>query len=316
MINTLRTYIPKDFEDIYWCNSHLVNIPENTKKTIDNIIHQVCSPGYEKTPNFHHEKKHKKRRHRGNHETSEEDWEAIRTFQKTQIERKEGIQKKVDELRLLLNKITQKTYEKISTMVYEKIDEIVVLANENDDGNSDADLISSTIFTIATTNKFNSSLYASLYTQLFEKYDFIKNDFKERMKNVETIYDTINYVSPDEDYDLFCKYNLENEKRRATTTFMVNLMKESLIEKETLINIADNIIQKIKMLIDDDDNEAKVEELSENIYILTVEPYKLMNGSIDHIIEDIKKISLYKTKDYSSLTHKTVFKFMDILDNI
>ena len=37
-----------------------------------------------------------------------EDWETIRTFHKTEINKKEGIEKEIDNVRLSINKLTEK----------------------------------------------------------------------------------------------------------------------------------------------------------------------------------------------------------------
>ena len=87
---------------------------------------QVASPTYDKTPVFNNNSSTTKPFNRKKKKTSEvindEDWEAIRNFQKTELIKSEGIQKDIDSIRSLINRITEKTYDLIIEKLTEKLD--------------------------------------------------------------------------------------------------------------------------------------------------------------------------------------------------
>ena len=53
-------------------------------------------------------------------ETSNDEWESILTFQATKIEQKSGIDADIDQIRLLMNKLTDKTFLDIKDKINEK----------------------------------------------------------------------------------------------------------------------------------------------------------------------------------------------------
>jgi hypothetical protein len=65
-------------------------------------------------------KKPKKRGNKGM-EVSADDWESIRNFQTTKIEQKTGIDGDINELRLYLNKLTDKTFLDMREKIIDKI---------------------------------------------------------------------------------------------------------------------------------------------------------------------------------------------------
>ena len=66
--------------------------------------------------------------------------------------------------------------------------------------------------------------YIKLYAELVEKHDFIKAPLEKSVAGFITGLNTIKYVSPDEDYDQFCKNNKDNATRRAVGGFFVNAL--------------------------------------------------------------------------------------------
>jgi hypothetical protein len=133
------------------------------------------------------------------------------------------------------------------------------------------------------------------------------------------LFDTIEYVEPNVDYNKFCKINKDNEKRKALASFFINLMNNNIISKDKIINIIRNLMSKVYTYINQDNKKNEVDELTENIAIL----YKkeLFNGSIDcesidnmTISEIIEKLAHSKSKNYLSLSNKSIFKFMDLIE--
>ena len=238
-------------------------------------------------------------------------WDANRTFQPTKLEDKIGIAAKIDTIRSFLNKMTDKNYIDIRNKVIDVIDTI---ASENED----MSLVSITIFDIASTNRFFSKIYADLYSDLMTKYDVMRTIFEDSLSKFIGLFNNIEYVDSIADYDKFCKINKDNEKRKALSAFFVNLMINKIISKEEIVGITRNLLNQICTYIVVDNKKNEVDELTENVAILYDRDlydgvaYELIDGL--SINETIVKLSKCKLKDYKSLTNKSIFKFMDLVD--
>jgi hypothetical protein len=311
------------------------SLPESTIKIISEISLQVGAPDYVRTPVFQKRENplknetsvsqkdiFKKKRGNKQQENVSDDWNGIRTanstsFQSTKIEDKTGIDMQIDNIRAYLNKLTDKNYLDMCNKI---IDIIQQLISEN---TSPEDLmrISTILFDIASTNRFYSKMYANLYSDLFNKYDIFKTTFDKNLANFANVFNYIEYVDPNVDYDKFCENNKINEKRKSLSAFYINLMINGIIPKKTIVTITRNLLNQVYTFIMQDDKKNEVDELTENIYILykkdiydedTGHEYEKIQGhTIDEIIH---KISQSKVKDYKSLTNKSLFKFMDMID--
>lgn len=83
-------------------------LSESVIKIINELAQHVGAPEYRKTPVF---KKHD-RKNREMKTISTEDWEKMRNFKRTNIKKNtEGIETNINELRMMLNKLTQKNYD-------------------------------------------------------------------------------------------------------------------------------------------------------------------------------------------------------------
>ena len=87
------------------------------------------------------------------------------------------------------------------------------------------------------------------------------------------------------------------------------------------MNITRNLLNKVYTLINEDNKKNEVDELCETIAILYNKTlYEDDEGDNYELIDDmtitdvIEKIATSKAKDYKSLTNKSIFKFMDLID--
>lgn len=246
----------------------------------------------------------------------DDDWETIRTFSTTKMEQHEGIDIFIDNIRSNLNKMSIKTYDEIYANVTFNIDELL---SENIT-NEEAYKISSIIFVIVSSNRFYSKLYANLYSNLLSKYEFITSVFKEKEASLGDILNNVYYVSPDENYDLFCKINNENEKRKALISFFVNLVFYDVITVNKIEDLLLQLLDNLNVLIKEENKKFVVDEYIEIIYILyNKELFNNENTNINSdnhtkIVETIKHLAGVKVKTYPSLSSKSIFKLMDIVE--
>jgi hypothetical protein len=98
-------------------------------------------------------------------------------------------------------------------------------------------------------------------------------------------------------------------------------MTNGIITKERIIVITRNLLSQLYEYISVDDKKNEVDELTENVSLLYKKElyanddrvmYPLIEGMT--VNEVIVKIANSKVKDYKSLTNKSLFKFMDMID--
>jgi hypothetical protein len=325
---TLR-YSLEQFENIIF-NGFDYQIPDETMETISNLAIQVGSPNYDRTPIFKKRENPmkveptmtvqkdsgKKRRGKATEVLNDDDWDTIRTFQTTKIEAKTGIEGDFDTIRSFINKMTDKNYIDMRNKIVEIIDKIVTENSETDLSN-----IGTNIFEVASSNRYYSKIYADLYSDLSQKYDFIREKYQENLKQFISLFTNIEYVDPNENYDRFCEINKINEKRKSLATFYINLMNNGIISETEIMQITRNLLADVYKFISVENKKNEVEELTETVALLyKKELYKEDEGDAYEQIEGytiseiIERIANSKIKDYKSLTNKALFKFMDLID--
>lgn len=319
-------YTIQDFDNIKWSDSSFT-LPQETTDLINLLTQQVGAPTYVKTPSFsnknsnssiNNDRSSYKKKKRHNEEVNTDDWKTLRSFQKTEFVKKEGIEKEIDCIRALINKLTDKTYDKIIEKLTDTLD--IIKDNENCDSVY-IDKIGHSIFTMATSNKFNSNVYARLANELQTKYEFMTNIVDNNINEFMKLFEDMEFVSPEVDYNKFCEMNIINEKRRAMSLFLTNLYKNKVI---TLDFVFDKIISIQNMIMEEETmlNESKymeVNELSENLYIfLTSIPYSTLvsYSGWGQIMDNLLQIKNIDTKKFMGISSKSKFKHMDILDKL
>jgi hypothetical protein len=325
---TLR-YTLDNFNTILF-NGFDYKLPDETLETISNLSLQVGSPDYVRTPVFKKRENPMKfeppplketfkkgKRGKALEINNDDDWEAIRTFQTTKIDEKVGIDAQIDTVRIYLNKLTDKNYIDMRNKIIEIIDNLC----KDKINTEDMSRFSSAIFDIASTNRFYSKIYAELYADLSSKYGIMKSTFEKNFNQFTDLFNNIEYVESSVDYDKFCEINKINEKRKSLASFYLNLMSNGIITSTQIMEITRNLLSQIYNFISEDDKKNEVDELTETVAILYKKDiyckdvgndYQKINGfTINEIVE---KIAKSKVKDYKSLTNKSLFKFMDLID--
>jgi len=291
---------------------------------IQSLADQVGAPEYVRTPQFPKRERGARRGEAGRRgrnkaqEITDEDWEIIREFQATEIKKKEGIDASIDNIRKHLNKISDKTYETLLGEIIVEISKITQEANPEGDVLIELHKVGDAIFNIASSNAFYSEMYAELYKSLMEEHSFMANIFEKNFITFSAIFKTIEYCNPDDDYDKYCEINKTNEKRRAVSLFYVNLMKKDIIPRKSIISIIMEVQEYMKNLMKSEENKPIVDELSEVIYILVVNSVSVLkdNDEWEDIMNIISNISKMSNKSKPGITNKTIFKHMDIMEEL
>jgi hypothetical protein len=265
--------------------------------------------------------KNKKKKGNRGIEVSSDDWETIRTFQSTKIEQKSGIDGDIDHIRLLLNKLTDKTFLDMREKIIERLNKICSEFTNEEDYSK----IGNTIYDFCSTNKFYSKIFSDLFAELCSQYKWIMAIFLEKYANIMSQYSDIHYVDSEKDYDGFCDMNKKNDKRRSITTFLMSLANNGFIKKESVIKILRDLLDLVYNMIDVPEKKNEVDELTENIAILynkdiidevedEIEDAQDLYINGQTIIETINSLAKAKAKDHQSLSNKAIFKFMDLIE--
>ena len=256
--------------------------------------------------------KHKKHNYK---EIKDDEWNALRSFKSTTIidTNKNANEKMIDDIRICMNKISKTNYTEHLKTIVKFINQINGSTEEYDNMNK----IAQTIFDISSTNKFFSELYADLYRDLNAQFPIFNELLDTFIMNFTKTMENIEYVSPDTDYDKHCNYNNENDRRKAASTFLVNLMKRDVILPEVLILRITEIIAIMKGYMEMGNHINEIDEIVENLFILITlgkDKYTFIS-EWDNIVVFIKNISELKLKQ-SNISNRCIFKCIDIYQNI
>jgi len=249
-------------------------------------------------------------------EILESKWDKQQIFKGIKKEEKIGIDKYIDEIRILLNKISDKNYQVNKDSIIQKIKDCL---QDNEESNDDIKRVVNVLFDIAKSNKFYSQIYAKLYKELIDNFPFFNDTVVPFVNQFMDSLNTLVYVDSSVDYDGFCNYNKMNENRRASMAFIVNLMKNNV---ELPIHILDIVIhfQNLALKFIDEENRVnEVDEITEvlNIVILMInDTYKAHDKWISDILPKIKMFSSFKIKEKVSLSSRSIFKYKDIVDKV
>ena len=278
---------------------------------------------------------------------ADDSWKASVPFKATIIEKKEGLEKQTNDVRVCLNKISNKNYQQQRDTIFELIENMVDGGfeeprsciskprfpgenslrefSEGNDENSASSLqhVAQSIFDIASSNKFYSELYAALYKDLIGKFSlfgvFIINLIGEYFESMNAIKN----IDSNEDYNLYCENNKMNDKRKATSMFIVNLMKKGVLPKIDVLNLIVRMQEKVIAMVDIDDKTYEIDEITENLFILltlVADDTDTVDGDFGDIFhrisENTENFSKYKTKEHKSISSRAIFKYMDMLDKI
>ena len=315
-----QTYTRHDFDN-FKKEGFVFSLPKETIDTIKKIAANVGAPEYIKTPHFD-KRQYKQPRVNVNvnlKEVSESEWNTLRNFKTTVLEKKKGVELSIDKIRKHLNKMTTKTYDTLLVQIIEEINLITGLETDESELIIELHKIGDAVFEIASGNRFYSNMYATLYKELMTKYEFMKTILTAKLNTDIHIFDDFEYCSPDKDYDQFCNNNKRNDKRRALGLFYVNLMLQQIIPKTTIVKLSRDLQEKMADYITKENNVNSVEELSELLYHLittSASELKLLTAEWAQIMECVNSISILKAKSVPSISNKTIFKHMDILMEI
>ena len=282
----------------------------------------------DKRKKFNHKRNFKKKKPKKyKSEITADDFAVIRNFKKTEVKRdEEGVTRTKSVIRASLNKITDKTYQKIKEKIQNDIQELI------DQGANEEDYqeLSYFIFDVACSNQFFGRLYADLFQSLLEymqehKYTFMVDAMNKRLTDYSRDFMVIRSADPTKEYDKFCEINKENERRRAFFGFLGCLLNSTHINRDWIGELIHSyIIQTIsyinrkELMNDEQETKRYIEEISEVVYSFMKQAgvSALSLNLWEPIFNNCLSITQMKKTGDMILPPKAKFKYMDILDMI
>jgi hypothetical protein len=354
MAKIVKQYTIQDFNDILSGGFSYDLKDSNVIELISSLANKVGAPTYIKTPVFPKREKptgeqielqetssllssssssslSNRRARNKPSQISDDDWGMIRTFQKTEMKKTEGIEKRIDAIRSLLNKLTDATYGVIEPEILSEVNKIIrgeedeEAAGNNNGGalvieEENINKIAHSIFNTASSNMFYSALYAKLFKQLVQCHDIFTNVFEKSYSEFVGLFKKVEYVDPNVDYNKFCEVTKMNDKRKAMSMFIINLMKEGMLEADSVVEIIVELQEMVNSYIKQANKMNELEELNENLFILLTNGKNVLSSheKWESIVSRIKFLSILKVKmkEYPSVNNKLIFKNMDILEEL
>ena len=338
-------YTLSDFERII-CNGFEYSVPQSIITLISSLAEQVGAPTYVKTPVFPKGKSavgmgmgvgvggcvgmssvggsggggsimvgggsDKRGLKRHDQQITDDDWESIRAFQATELVRVQGIESHINNIRACLNRLTNDSYSETRDTILKEIRDLT-------ENNADTECllkIGTSIFNTASSNQFYSELYARLYNELIKSYPIFETIFESNLGEFLGLFESIEYCDPKKDYDKFCTMNKNNDRRKAMSLFIVNLMKQGIIQPDQVIELVLNLQKLIREYIKTPGKTNELDEISENMFIIIKNSHQHLVALEEwaNVLNSVTYVSLLKAKSYPSITNKTIFKHVDILE--
>ena len=356
MAKVLKQYTLEDINNILASGFSYDLKDSNVIELISSLANKVGAPTYVKTPMFPKQEKTNnvggeksefqetsfsssssssssstanRRTKNKPSQISDEDWTLIRTFQKTEMKKAEGIEKRIDAIRSLLNKLTDSTYSVVEPEIISEVNNIIIIKKEesgiDDSLTTDIDeeninKIANSVFNTASSNMFYSALYAKLFKRLVQCHDVFTKVFEKSYSEFVGLFKRVEYVDPNVDYNKFCEVTKLNDKRKAMSMFIINLMKENMLDSDSVVEIIAELQEMVNTYIKQANKMNELEELNENIFILLTNGKNILSTheKWESIVSNIQFLSTLKVKmkEYPSVNNKLIFKNMDILEEL
>ena len=269
---------------------------------IAEITTVVSSPSYNKFPDFANKKIYK-------------NLEYI----KRKDAKKNELEKSLDILRNLFNKLTDKTYIKLSGEIDINIEKIVNLLDSKDSNTlNQYESVNNIIFSTFFISKFNSKLYCQLYIDKLQKYSFIERQlFKYVETDLPILYEKIEICNTVK-FDEIDRINKSNDRVKARLIFYCNCAKYDIINIMCISETVFAYFQYLNTNIEIPNNKPYCEEIVELICLALTNIHD-NKGEIDEddsIYHEIQKIINIDTIPSISVSNKMILKFKNLCDNV
>lgn len=227
------------------------------------------------------------------------------------MEQKDGIEKTFNDIQILLNKLSAKNYHANSEKIFELVHTHQL--HENDES---LRKIGDFIFTVVSQNTFFSEIYANLFVVFIEKFGGIFQQILiDRVDTYAAAFQNYKYVDQTSNYEEYCAFNKSNDAKKATATFFNHLMNKRILTTEHIIKI---IVELQNVIQNNMENPTAnvIDELFEFLAIFMANTQITLYDNRADLIEFVQTISKIAPRERKSISSRTIFKAIELLDKI
>lgn len=213
----------------------------------------------------------------------------------------------ITNIRKILNKITEQTYQKLKNefLCYYK-------SIYNDISSDDLNKINAYIFDSLV---YNNIPFNNLYSDLLNDLITIDPKFAEIMNdNLEIFYNVYKYIKLPEsiDYDEISKTNKHNDKFKCLCGFYIFCSKIKLISENHALDAIANLQNELMINIKLEGKKEYNELLSQFIFFVVSNISVTTNDK--ELVKNIEYFAGLTTKSYPSISNKIIFKHKDMVE--
>lgn len=264
--------------------------------------------------------------HSSSSHSSNSGWTSVRAPPKSALNTAPVDAKTADlnQLRLLLNKVSDRTYLDLRERLQQAIPE--TMARHRDAHPSVGRDVAEAVYSICASNKFFAQLFADLYADLATDNAALREHLDAKTETLyDDLYSQFEYVDAEVDYDRFCAVNKHNEKRKSVVQFHVFLVRNGFMPAGPLVALLERLLHHVRTLLwpvheDPATVQARkheVDEWVEHLALFLGTDLALVNKASSSrktaILKSLREIASTKPKDCPALSSKSVFKLMDAL---
>lgn len=296
----LETFFTKKSENKFKLEQDII-------EKITNLTNIVCAPEYNKTPEFIVEKYKKKR-------IKNDCFLENLDFNVTVIKKNIGIEKEIDNLRILLNKLTESSFKNITQEIKTILNRIV----ENFDEKL-FEKVANSMYEIFISNIIFSNIYTLLIKEL-DQYLFIQQHINHNLL-IFPIYfqeEKVKNNLVNLNFDEISNDNKKFDKKKGEAQLFTNLLKDNIINKNDFIIVLEDLMDLFFELTNISDKISLLDKLADILFIIIKDSYFYLKKEnyYTEIESNVNYISNMKNKSRPSISNKTIFKFMDLRDLI
>ena len=169
-----------------------------------------------------------------------------------------------------------------------------------------------------SSNEIYIDLYSSIFFNLINiNYNFVML-LNNKLDEYINIYNSIS-IPITTSFEEISKSNKINDKNKYLLLFYNNCFEKNILPSEFLFKCLDNLMYEFQMNILVENKKKYCESIIEYIYTIISKciNFLLNEDNINlykTIYDNINKIKTYNKSEFKSLTNKSVFKCMDIID--
>ena len=234
-----------------------------------------------------------------------DDWNMVRASKPAEV--KDGPEKVIKDIRIALNKFTNKNADTQTELLTQLIRQV---------GEDDIGKMTNMVFDIVSSNGFYSGIYVALYKHLIAEFTFFADKLPDILGKYKDSFNNIVPVDPNVDYDAYCLYTKRNDLRKSMTAFIVNLAKQSVLKTSDIIDLISHLENLVLTLAIDASQSNAIEEIVDNLYIIITESKSVLNNWSAANIFKISQLRKQDAAKYAGISTRSSFKAMDILDTI